>query len=33
MISVSISEAKTNFSKLIKLVQAGETVIITFGRA
>jgi prevent-host-death family protein len=33
MISVSISEAKANFSKLIRLVQAGETVMITFGRA
>jgi prevent-host-death family protein len=33
MISVSMSEARRNLYKLIELVRAGETVIITFGRS
>jgi antitoxin (DNA-binding transcriptional repressor) of toxin-antitoxin stability system len=32
MSSATIFEAKTNLSQLIKLVQKGETVIITSGR-
>ena len=33
MSSVTIFEAKTNLSQLIKEAQKGETVIITSGRA
>ncbi|MGB6132100.1 MAG: type II toxin-antitoxin system prevent-host-death family antitoxin [Acidobacteriaceae bacterium] len=33
MISATIFEAKTNLSDLVKKAQAGETVIITSGRA
>lgn len=33
MASATIFEAKTNLSALIKKAQAGETVIITSGRA
>jgi prevent-host-death family protein len=32
MITVTITEAKKNFSALIKKVMKGEVVIITFGR-
>jgi prevent-host-death family protein len=32
MTTATIFEAKTQFSKLVKLVQAGETVTITSGR-
>jgi antitoxin (DNA-binding transcriptional repressor) of toxin-antitoxin stability system len=32
MVTVTISEAKTNLSQFFKKAQAGETVIITFGR-
>jgi prevent-host-death family protein len=33
MITVSMFEAKTNISKLVKQAQKGEVVIITSGRA
>ena len=33
MISATIFEAKTNLSALVKRARAGETVIITSGRA
>lgn len=32
MVEVTIHEAKTNLSALLKKVQSGETVIITSGR-
>ncbi len=32
MITATIFEAKTNLSELVKKAQAGEEVVITFGR-
>ena len=32
MVTATIFEAKTNLSKLVKLAQRGETVLITSGR-